>query len=41
LPDSAFRADLDTTYLTSIKLAERIPEWTNICKKHSGVGEEV
>jgi len=27
--------------LASINLAERIPEWTNICKKHSGVGEEV
>ncbi len=41
LPDSAFRADLDMNYLASINLAERIPEWTNICKKHSGVGEEV
>jgi HD-like signal output (HDOD) protein len=41
LPDSAFRADLDTDYLASLKLTERIPVWTNICKKHSGVGEEV
>ncbi len=41
LPDSAFRADLDSTYLASLNLAGRIAEWTNICKKHSGFGEEV
>jgi putative nucleotidyltransferase with HDIG domain len=41
LPDSAFRADLDSTYLATLKLTGRIAEWTNICKKHSGFGEEV
>ena len=41
LPDSAFRADLDAAYLSSLNLTGRIAEWTNLCKKHSGFGEEV
>jgi putative nucleotidyltransferase with HDIG domain len=33
--DSVFRADIDMNYLAALRLTERLPEWRNLCSKHS------
>lgn len=34
-PDSVFRADIDMNYLATLRLTERLPDWRNLCSKHS------